>query len=162
MSDCNGPAIVSIFIDHSSSEEDVVAVDPSKCSNTISRRNILAFDDAVLETDENGYDSDLGDAQSDAEDTYSRSSSTDLNNFLQIKQVTCVERCVYVVFRVTNNVFLYINRISANRRPVTMAKLPRCSAALPRKSSARRGAFDTSELTIMEQIVICRSCDSED
>lgn len=85
MSDCNGhqEPPVSIFIDHSSSEEDVDLVKSGLTHHV--RRNILAFDDAVLEMDEEGFDSEC--PESDQEDTQSRSSSTDLNNFLQIKQV---------------------------------------------------------------------------
>lgn len=53
-------------------------------------RNILAFEDAVLEpTDE--CDAEFSYRNTDDEDTQSRSSSTDLNHFLQIKQVTLVQ-----------------------------------------------------------------------
>lgn len=75
---------ISIFIDHSCSDEE----DTMDKLSSFVPRNILAFDDAVLEMDEEDYDSDYGNENID-EDSQSRSSSTDLNNFLQIKQVLC-------------------------------------------------------------------------
>lgn len=77
---------ISIFIDSTSPEgnEDEGDAEYKVNWNSCVPRNILAFDDAVLETHEE-YELDRN--CDEEEDTYSRSSSTDLNNFLQIKQV---------------------------------------------------------------------------
>lgn len=80
-----------MYIDSTSSEEDNNYVNVVK-SAAGATKNILAFDDAVLEMDN---DSDSGDEHEEQntnsvdEDLQSRSSSTDLNNFLEIKQVKC-------------------------------------------------------------------------
>lgn len=82
---------ISIFIDSTSPEGDEDQRDAEYEVNLSSfvPRNILAFDDAVLETHEE-YEMDRN---CDEEDTQSRSSSTDLNNFLQIKQVKWLLLC---------------------------------------------------------------------
>lgn len=86
------PKIVSIFIDKDTSSEEETNT-RIRSGTPIPQKNILAYDDAQLEiVDSDGTCS--GNVSCD-EDTQSRSSSTDLNNFLQIKQVKkCESRII--------------------------------------------------------------------
>lgn len=68
-----------MFIDSASSNEDNVSF-----QKTMAPRNIIAFDDAVVDIGDCGSESTNS---VDEEDNQSRSSSTDLNNFLKIKEV---------------------------------------------------------------------------
>lgn len=71
----------STFIDSCSSNEDNVAA----LHQTNRSRNIIAFDDAIVDIGDCGSSESTNSV--DEEDTQSRSSSTDLNNFLKIKEV---------------------------------------------------------------------------
>lgn len=84
------PRHVSIFIDKGSSSEEHIP--PKRSATPIPQKNILAYDDDLLDIDNDDSDGIYSGNCSCDEDTQSRSSSTDLNNFLQIKQVNLGEK----------------------------------------------------------------------
>lgn len=122
------PLNISIVVEKTSSDSD------EENSNIPS--NILAFDGAVLEV-EDDCDFPDSDEEGEEEDNQSRSSSTDLNYFLQIKQVGQFNFLMVLLIII----FPYCrSRNWARQRPGMGMKWLRWSAVLLKKTtSARKG-----------------------